>query len=79
MPINQEQNSEVFEASNLVEKTWSRGCDCTLRSAMSELLKAFHYANQAQRDTWEFAVEIRRLSSLGLIATALWPARWGVW
>ena len=37
-----------------------------LRAALDELLKGYTYAKDAQRDLWDFAVEIEQLSSLGL-------------
>jgi hypothetical protein len=40
-----------------------------LRPGLSELLKAYGYANSAQRDLWDFAVEIQRLWTAGLSKT----------
>jgi hypothetical protein len=47
-------------------QTSLRGSYATLHSGLAELLKAYQYAQRAQRDAWDFAVEISRLRALGL-------------
>jgi hypothetical protein len=44
-----------------------------MRSALAELVCAQQYAEDAQRDVWDFAVEIHSLSALGLTPSDL---RW---
>jgi len=44
-----------------------------IQVALAQLVKAYDYAREVQSDPWEFAVEMERLTSLGLTMTDL---RW---
>jgi hypothetical protein len=53
--------------------TPSEGCPTKIKAALKILLEASGYATDVGRDSWDFAVEIKRLLGVGLSASDL---RW---
>ena len=63
--LNGEENGGREAASNGASTPWIREAGVS-NDGIKELLKAYHYAQVVQRETWDFAVEIRTLREAGL-------------